>query len=172
MAKLATTKTGVDAWESRREQDGSIQGLANDPSSENAQRAAWRTHVWPLGSLSRPLLGCAGMWCFRMRGFKKTFSKPLTNTSFRCEVSTPSVFEGQSTIILNPPHLQTPHPRTPDFPPISASQKCAHRRSRAPNPRLASLFPGSRFLQGMGVVSSKWFDRALLSITCMFKPSC
>ena len=40
-----------------------------------------------------PTLGCSGMWCFRMWGFKTPCSKPLTHTRFRYEVPTPSVVE-------------------------------------------------------------------------------
>ena len=47
------------------------------------------------------------MWCFRMWGLKLIISsKPLTDISFRCEVLTPSVFEGQSTIIIKPQILK------------------------------------------------------------------
>ena len=52
---------------------------------------------------------CSGMWCLNI-----IHLKPLTHIGFRCEVPTPSVFEGQQTITFNPHVLQTPPPRTPE----------------------------------------------------------
>ena len=41
---------------------------------------------------------------------RNTSLEPLTHISFRCEVPTPSVFEGRSTKVVQTPHLQTPYP--------------------------------------------------------------
>ena len=41
---------------------------------------------------------------------------------------------------------------------------------RAETPRIS--LEGTKGSQGMGVVSSNWFDHILLSIIFMFKPSC
>ena len=65
------------------------------------------------------MVGCSGMWCFRMWGFNMC-SKPLTHISFRCEVLTPSVVEGQSTIMCRP-HILKPH--IPELP--RSATKCS-----------------------------------------------
>ena len=38
--------------------------------------------------------------------------------------------------------------------------------------RCLTHLEGARGSQGMGIVSNNWFDRGLLSILYMFKPSC
>ena len=45
---------------------------------------------------------------FQDVGFKNNSFKPLANISYRCEVPTPSVVEGQSTIIVKP-HILKHH---------------------------------------------------------------
>ena len=46
---------------------------------------------------------------FQDVGFESNSSKPLAHISFRCEVPTTSVFEGQSSITIKPPHILKHH---------------------------------------------------------------
>ena len=66
-------------------------------------------------------VGCSRMWCFRMWGFKLLLSKPPHHLSFRCEVPTPSVSEGQSTTttIIVKPHILKHH--IPELPKLVVS---------------------------------------------------
>ena len=84
-------------------------------------------------SRAYPQIGCSGIWCFRMWGFKIVFLKLLTHISLGCEVPTPSVFEGQSTAIFKP-HILKHH--IPELLNRLAS------RTHTPTPGICSLlFP-------------------------------
>ena len=90
-------------------------------SHERAERSA----VAPLEVLgARPVAGSVrgpdatyerqeGSWVFRDMvlqdvGFESNSFRPLTHLSFRCEVPTPSVVEGQQIIIIKP-HILKHH---------------------------------------------------------------
>ena len=52
---------------------------------------------------------------FQDVGFQTTSFKPLTHISFRCEVPTPSVVEGQSNIMFKPHILKHHIPELPNL---------------------------------------------------------
>ena len=52
---------------------------------------------------------------FQDVGFENNSFKPLTHISFRCEVPTPSVFEGRWTIMIKPHILKHHIPELPSF---------------------------------------------------------
>ena len=54
------------------------------------------------------------MWFFRMWGLTMIVIKPLTHISFRFEVPTPSVVEGQSTVMFKPHILKRNIPELPN----------------------------------------------------------
>ena len=51
---------------------------------------------------------------FQDVGFEHNSLKPLIHSSFRCDVPTPSVVEGQSTIIIQPHILKHHIPELPN----------------------------------------------------------
>ena len=60
-----------------------------------------------------PFLGVFRDVVFQDVGFENDSFKPLTHISFRCEVPTSSVFEGQSTIMIKPHILKHRIPELP-----------------------------------------------------------
>ena len=97
------------------EQDGAVQRVARDelPVVEHglAHGLAGRVRAQVLGEE----IGCLGMSCFRIQGvgLQNTSFKPLTFISLRREVPTPSVFEGQSTIMFKSHILKHHIPELP-----------------------------------------------------------
>ena len=95
-------------------------------------------------------LGVQGCGVFQDVGFENNMLKPLAHISFRCEVPTPSVVEGQSTVMFKPRILKH---HIPELPSACMSLDSASRASSSPSSSCESSTSRSAFAESFGFVS-------------------